>query len=137
MLDRSWQPGPLWAAFGATLVAGAAGAVGGGVIGYLVDQGVPQDIAHVYETAVNRGDILVAVRSSHLSSTDAVSTLEKYGATEVGRHAVGTFSDGALEPSVVDLTVSEREQALETPGSIPVVTPVTPTMPSLTSPVVR
>lgn len=104
--------GPLWAAFGAAAAAGAAGAALGGVVGYLVDQGVPSEKAHVYAGAIHRGDVLVSVRSSHLMAGEAAILLEKYGATEIGQHTIGDPVDGATEPSVVDLTTAEREEAM-------------------------
>lgn len=100
--------GPLAAAFGATLITGAAGAATGGVVGYMVDQGIPEDAAHHYHNAIDRGDILVAVRSSHFSSADAAMLLEKYGATQIGRHAVGTTGDTPGEPPIVDTVMDMR-----------------------------
>ncbi|MBC7806867.1 MAG: hypothetical protein H7145_12030 [Akkermansiaceae bacterium] len=105
--------GPRWAAFGAAAAAGAAGAALGGVVGYLVDQGVPSDKAHVYAGAIHRGDMLVSVRSNHMMAGEAAILLEKYGATEIGQHTIGDPMDGANEPSVADLAATEREQAMQ------------------------
>lgn len=128
--------GPLWAAFGAAAAAGAAGAALGGVVGYLVDQGVPSEKAHVYAGAIHRGDVLVSVRSNHMMAGEAAILFEKYGATEIGQHAVGALVEGATEPPLVDLTVAEREQATEE-VVIPVTTPIVPSMPSLPGPIGR
>lgn len=100
--------GPLAAAFGATLISGAAGAATGGVVGYMVDQGIPEDAAHHYHNALDRGDILVAVRSSHLAVGDAMMLLEKYGATQIGRHAVGSAGTTIGEPPIIDTVVDMR-----------------------------
>ena len=97
--------GPLAAAFGVTLISGAAGAATGGVVGYMVDQGIPEEAAHHYHNAIDRGDILVAVRSAHVSSADAAMLLEKYGAAMIGRHAVGAVGDTPGEPPIVDTVV--------------------------------
>lgn len=94
--------GPIATAIGASLAAGAAGAIGGGAVGYLVDQGVPETWATRYHEAIVRGDILVSVRSAHISSEDAVLMMEKYGAVETSRHAVGAPAVDATEPAVVD-----------------------------------
>lgn len=94
--------GPIAAAIGAALATTAAGATAGMVVGGLVDQGVPDEHARRYEAAVERGDILVAVRSPHLSSADATLLLEKYGATETSRHAVNEPRTPVIEPPVID-----------------------------------
>ena len=104
--------GPLWAAFGASLTATAAGIVGGGVVGYLVDQGVPQAAAARYHDAILRGDILVSVRSRHISNGDAIMLLEKYGALEIEEHRVGSPLQAGLEPPLID-----REVAASSPNA--------------------
>lgn len=106
--------GPLATAIGATLAAGAAGAIGGGVIGYLVDQGVPNETAAEYSQAVARGDILLTVRSMHVSATDAIGLLEKYGAIQTSRHDVRAPGTGPDEPPVVDRT-ADLETAVPPP----------------------
>lgn len=105
--------GPLWAAFGAAAAAGAAGAALGGVVGYLVDQGVPSEKAHVYAGAIHRGDVLVSVRSNHMMAGEATILFEKYGASEIGQHTIGDLMDGANEPSIVDVTPEEHDRAVE------------------------
>lgn len=105
--------GPLAAAFGATLITTAAGAIGGGVIGYLVDQGVPETAAAAYHDALTRGDILVTVRSEHLVASEAELLMDKYGATMTSRHAVGAPAASPDEPPIVD-----REAAVES-GTVP------------------
>jgi len=94
--------GPLATAIGATLATTAAGAIGGGFVGYLVDQGVPEATAARYHEAVTRGDILVSVRSAHISAVDAELLLQKYGATETSRHLIGEAPSVATDPPVVD-----------------------------------
>lgn len=107
--------GPITAALGATAVATAAGATAGGVIGSLVDQGVPEQAATLYGEAIGRGDILVAVRSPHISSSDAILMFEKYGATDVSFHHVGE----ALR--VDDPPIIDREAELEGTAVVPAV----------------
>jgi hypothetical protein len=105
--------GPLAAALGSTAVATAAGIVGGGVVGYLVDQGVPEEAAIRYSDHLGQGNILVAVRSVHISDVDAELLLQKYGALHTSRHAVG-MPTTATDPPIIDTTAEAR------------VTPVTP-----------
>ncbi len=114
--------GPLWAAFGAAAAAGAAGAALGGVVGYLVDQGVPSEKAHVYAGAIHRGDMLVSVRSNHMMAGEAAILLAKYGAAEIGQHTIGDQVDGEIEPPLVDLNDAERDAAVHVPvaGHVPV-----------------
>lgn len=106
--------GPLAAALGATVAATAAGAAAGGTVGYLVDQGVSADAAHRYDAAVQRGDILVAVRSVHMADADAALILGKYGATDVEHHGVGAPA-GVAEPPILD-----TDDDLETTTAPPV-----------------
>ncbi len=96
--------GPLAAAIGSTAVATAAGIVGGGVVGYLVDQGVPEDAAVRYSDHLGQGNILVAVRSAHITDADAELLLQKYGALTTSRHAVGTAAT-LNDPPIVDTVV--------------------------------
>jgi len=100
--------GPLAAALGTTAITTAAGAVGGGFIGYLVDQGVPEEAAIRYSDHLTRGDILVSVRSQHLAPVDADLLLRKYGALHTERHPVGAPTVVAMEPPIVD-TVADLE----------------------------
>jgi hypothetical protein len=102
--------GPLATAIGAALATGAAGAIGGGFVGYLVDQGVPDVTATRYHEAVTRGDILVSVRSARLSSADVLLLMQKYGAIDVSRHAVGEPAVDPAEPPIVDRSrdIAER-----------------------------
>ncbi len=97
--------GPLAAAFGGTLLAGAAGATAGGAVGYMVDQGIPEDAANHYHSAIENGNILVAVRSARVSTEDAILLFEKYGATRVGRHAVGDPGGSYIAPPIIDREV--------------------------------
>ncbi|MBA3726111.1 MAG: hypothetical protein H0W86_06575, partial [Armatimonadetes bacterium] len=68
--------------------ATAAGAVAGGVTGYLKDQGLPEHVATNYGEAFDRGGAILAVTlpSGDLDITKAESVLAKYGATNVGSY---------------------------------------------------
>lgn len=100
--------GPLASAIGAVLATSAAGIVGGGAVGYLVDQGVPDETAARYHEALHRGDILVTVRSTRLAAADAAMLLDKYGAIDISRHDVRDASPSPDDPPIVD-----REAELE------------------------
>jgi hypothetical protein len=106
--------GPIAGALGAVLATTAAGVLSGGVVGYFVDQGVPEEAATRYHEAITRGDILVTVRSAHVRNADALMILEKYGATRTERHTVGAPAVSAAEPPVID-----REDDLENRAVIP------------------
>jgi uncharacterized membrane protein len=56
--------GTLASALGLPLVGAGIGAAAGGVIGALVNMGVPEEAAHVYAEGVKRGGVLVTVRTS-------------------------------------------------------------------------
>ena len=152
--------GPLWTAFGAAAATGVAGAAIGGVVGYLVDQGVPSERAHLYADAIHRGDMLVSVRSNHVLGSEVATLLEKYGATEVGNHQVGTPTD-AQDPLFAGLDESEenrnlaRQKSVGTPiapavvatedtlysdegiGETPFLSPITPALPNMPGPIGR
>ena len=83
--------GPIASAIGAALATTAAGAISGGTVGYFVDQGIPEEAAHSYHSALDEGNILVVVRSAHLAASEAALLLEKYGALRVTRHPVADF----------------------------------------------
>jgi hypothetical protein len=55
------------------------------VVGYLEDQGVPQEAARSYESAISLGGALLAVRlpSGPVDLGEAEEVLLKYGAVEV------------------------------------------------------
>ena len=57
--------GPVVAAgwLASTALGAAAGVATGGIVGSLIDSGVPEDQAHVYSEAVRRGGTLVSVQT--------------------------------------------------------------------------
>jgi hypothetical protein len=75
--------GTLAAALGLPLVGAGAGAVAGGLIGALVNMGVPQEDAHVYAEGVKRGGVLVTVRTSEGRMAEARETLRAAGAVDL------------------------------------------------------
>ena len=77
----------------ATAIAGAvgttvAGAAAGGVVGYLKDQGVPDEVAANYDQAIQSGGAMLAVivPSNDVDSVAAEQVLRKYGATNINSY---------------------------------------------------
>ena len=68
--------------------ATAAGAVAGGVTGYLKDQGIPDQPALHYSEVYENGGSIVSIRvpSNNLDETTAQNILTKYQATNVNRY---------------------------------------------------
>ncbi len=67
----------------ATVLSGtAAGAITGGVVGALVDWGVPDEQAKDYEERIMRGEVLVAVTAGEDKEMQVNQTFNKYGAEE-------------------------------------------------------
>jgi len=69
--------GPLSAA----LASAAGGAAVGGIVGALIDKGIPDNTAQLYESRVKAGDVLVAVSASHDKEIEVQQILKKYGAS--------------------------------------------------------
>jgi uncharacterized membrane protein len=78
--------GPLATALGltgaaATTISGAAtGALAGGILGALVNLGIPEDEARVYEDRIKEGGILVAIPAQQGREADVREILEDNGA---------------------------------------------------------
>ena len=80
----------------ALALAGAAGATGagaiaGGVYGYLKDQGVPENLATEYHTSVEGGGALLAIGMTDSPSRSEIeTTLAKYSAMNIGEYGYPT-----------------------------------------------
>lgn len=81
--------GALAIALAGTAGATAAGAVAGGVTGYLKDQGVPDDAATDYDRAYKNGSAVLTVHvpSGKMSQMEVEGILSKYQATYVHSYA--------------------------------------------------
>lgn len=73
--------GPIIAA--GPLAAFLTGIVGGGLVGGLIDFGIPEERGRHFEERVKRGDILVSVKAEDDEVEQVTSTLERYGAEDV------------------------------------------------------
>ncbi len=88
--------GPVVAAgwLAATAVGAAAGVAAGGIIGALVETGVPEHDARVYSEAVKRGSTLVTVRTAHRAEAEKI--LDAYSAVGLEEKRV-QFSRGDVD----------------------------------------
>ncbi len=67
------------------LAAGLTGAAAGGLIGGLVDMGVPRERSEYYEGKVKEGHVLATVEADGREG-EVEELLRRYGATEVETH---------------------------------------------------
>jgi hypothetical protein len=70
---------------GALLGAGG-GAVVGGIIGALVELGIPEEEAHVYAESVRRGNILVVAQVPENRSDEMVRLLQRFNMVSLTPH---------------------------------------------------
>lgn len=68
------------------LAGGAVGLGVGGVIGALVDLGIPEEEAHDYQAAIERGGLLVAARVPDGDEPEALAILEGIGSPPLAEH---------------------------------------------------
>lgn len=76
--------GPIIAA--GPLAAFLTGVVGGGIVGGLVDYGIPEERGRHFESRVRQGDILVTMKVEDDQSEQVTSLLKSYGAEDVESH---------------------------------------------------
>jgi outer membrane lipoprotein SlyB len=76
--------GPIVAA--GPIAATLTGAVGGGLVGGLVDMGIPQERGEFYEGKVREGRILAVVDAGGDKVNDAARIMRDYGASDVETH---------------------------------------------------
>ena len=118
----------------ATLIAGgaAAGAATGGIVGYLKDQGMGDEVAVAYQNRIATGGAVLALQipTGDIDETTAESLLVKYGAVGVFTSYPTTTTDVAPIPDAIPRVVPtlEFEAAnLQPLGSEVPVGAVTPT----------
>jgi len=73
--------GPLALIWGVT--GGAIGALSGGVLGALIDAGIPEDKAEIYEERIMAGEVFVTVEAEESRLDDALEIMEDHGVYEV------------------------------------------------------
>ncbi len=74
--------GPLAAGIGWVLASVGAGAPAGGLIGALIEAGVPDNDAHVYAQSILRGGAIVAVTTDALLGGEVYDLLGRAGAVD-------------------------------------------------------
>ncbi len=67
----------------ATLAGAGTGAVAGGLMGGLVDLGVPESHAQYYAESVRRGGALVTVRADEARADEVQAILREHGAVDI------------------------------------------------------
>lgn len=67
----------------ATLTAAATGAVVGSVAGLLIDMGIPEEKAKLYDQQVLAGETLVAVTADEDRAGEVIQVLSNHGATSI------------------------------------------------------
>jgi hypothetical protein len=108
--------GPIVAAgwLATTLIGAVAGAATGGIVGALVDAGVPEEDAHVYSEAVRRGGTLVTVQAEDAEASRIQSVLERHKPidTRTRREEYTKTGWKGYDPSAkpYDLSEAERER---------------------------
>lgn len=84
--------GALAAAIAGTVGATGAGVIAGGMIGYMKDQGVPEDALTVYRDAYDKGGAILAVNLPRdMDRADIEAILAKYGAQNVDLYGVEQY----------------------------------------------
>lgn len=73
--------GPLIAALG--VAGGSVGAIGGGLLGALVDWGIQEPTAKLYEQSIMKGQVLVGVSTQDNTTDEVSSILSAHGANEI------------------------------------------------------
>jgi outer membrane lipoprotein SlyB len=68
------------------LAAGLTGAVAGGLVGGLVDLGIPEDRSKFYEGKVKEGKILAVVKADDSKVNDVREVYSKFGASDIEIH---------------------------------------------------
>jgi hypothetical protein len=76
--------GPLLAA--GPIAATLTGAVGGGLLGGLIDMGIPEDRSEYYEGQVKGGKVLAMVEASSARVDKAAQIMRRHGASDVETH---------------------------------------------------
>src|SRR5947209_4285432 len=66
-----------------TLIGAGVGAAAGGLVGALVDVGIPEEEARMYQTGVERGGVRVTAQVAEEQATWARDVMNKKGARDV------------------------------------------------------
>ena len=96
----------------ATAVGAAGGALAGGIIGALVDAGVPEQDAHVYSETVRRGGTLLTVRTTSSNEAAAQAALDGYLPVDITARRREYESEGwkSFDPNAPEYTLTEAQR---------------------------
>jgi stress response protein YsnF len=109
---------------GATLLSAGVGAAAGGLIGALVEAGIPDEEAEMYAEGVRRGGTLVVLDAADERAGEAADILEEHDPVDMEKRAEAWREEGwegfekEEEPYTEEEVFAERERYEET---IPVV----------------
>jgi hypothetical protein len=107
------------------MLGAGAGAVAGGLVGALMELGVPEEEAHLYTEGIRRGGTLVAVRTSDDLASRAAGILDDHNPIDIDRRSAEWRGDGWTEQStshpgqrIADTTTKQRlDRPTVAPGS--------------------
>jgi uncharacterized membrane protein len=71
----------------AALTGAGVGAVTGGIVGALVDLGIPDEEAHIYSEGLRRGHVLVIAQVPDASANAVTGIMERSGLVDIKRQA--------------------------------------------------
>ena len=105
--------GPLVAAgvLATTLAAGAAGAVGGGIIGALIDYGISEEEAPIYAENLRRGGTLVSVRANDARVEEAELIMQRFSPVDIAERGEAYRGEGwtAYDPEAPAMSREEAD----------------------------
>jgi hypothetical protein len=108
VVAAGWLAAASVGALGGAVIGGAAG----GLIGSMVENGIPEEHAHIYAEGVRRGGTLVTVRVSDSDATRAGAILQEYRLIDpvaLGQSYRDTGWDG-FDVNAPPYSVSEAER---------------------------
>ena len=85
------------------LGAALAGAATGGLVGALVDWGIPQEKAKEYEHRIKSGDVLVAVKTNKDKEQHVLDIFKKYRVDKTNDFTLDTYGKSDDEVSFVSI----------------------------------
>jgi hypothetical protein len=130
--------GALALAFAGAVGTAVAGGAAGGVVGYLKDQGMAEDIVSHYSDAYGSGGAILAlaVPTGNLDTEQAEGILVKYGATNVSNSVApqNTLDSQDMPPANFVPVREDLETAQVVPPVLPMVLTTAPVVETVTDP---
>jgi uncharacterized membrane protein len=95
-----------------TLLTGVGiGAASGGLIGAFANMGISHDEAHLYEEAVRRGKVFVAVQVSEEMEPEAIRVMAEHGGRDINDEVEAWRASGWKHPYPNDSTITASQPA--------------------------